>query len=554
MNSTFLNKHKGFILILILGCIPLLDFFHPGLPITHDGQDHVARIANFYQNLTEGNVIPRWAGNLNWGYGHPILMFLYPLPSYLASLFHFVGFSLVDSVKLVFVVTYILSGVCMYLWGRNALGENAGIVSGALYMYAPYRFVDLYVRGAIGEHVAFLFGPIILYGLLKLSESREELPLKKVVFLSLSVAGLLLSHNAVALMFIPIFLVYSLYLIYNSNNKKKLALYYLFSGILGFGISAFFIIPAFFEGKYTLRDIVTSSGEYKNGFVKLQDFILPQWSFGGSQLLSKQVGLLHLTLIILTLVFFKRLKQEKKIFLIYFSLGLILVSMFLMLPYSDFIWQRITILQKFQFPWRLLSPLVMGTSILGALSVYVIKKKKYEAGVVLLICAGLVLLNFPYFHPQGYLYKNDSFFTGIYNGTTDTGESSPRWSVRFMEHKPSSRTQFIDGGGTILEKKRTSTLREYEITSSVKVARVLENTLYFPDWVVYVNNKKVPVEYQDRMYRGLITYYIEQGNSNIRIVFNNTRMRNFSNLISVFSFICMGALLCASFIRVKKHD
>ena len=97
-----------FCFITLISIFPLLDLAHPGLPITHDGQDHVARIANFYANLEEGNIVPRWASNLNWGYGHPILMFLYPLPSYVASIFHFFGFSLVDSVKIVFAAGFFL--------------------------------------------------------------------------------------------------------------------------------------------------------------------------------------------------------------------------------------------------------------------------------------------------------------------------------------------------------------------------------------------------------------------------------------------------------------
>src|SRR5438094_565494 len=99
-----MKRFFGFIVLVVLGFIPLLDLFHPGLPLTHDGRDHVARIANFYLSLSEGVIVPRWAENLNWGYGHPIMMFLYPLPSYFASLFHFLGFSFIDSVKLVFGV------------------------------------------------------------------------------------------------------------------------------------------------------------------------------------------------------------------------------------------------------------------------------------------------------------------------------------------------------------------------------------------------------------------------------------------------------------------
>src|SRR3990167_6148720 len=98
----FFKKNLFPLLILFVSLFALVDLFKPGLPLTHDGQDHVARIANFYQNLAEGNIIPRWAGNLNWGYGHPILQFLYPLPSYIASFFHFIGFGLVNSVKIVF--------------------------------------------------------------------------------------------------------------------------------------------------------------------------------------------------------------------------------------------------------------------------------------------------------------------------------------------------------------------------------------------------------------------------------------------------------------------
>ena len=137
--------------IVLISIVPLLDLFHPGLPQTHDGQDHVARIGNFYQNLSEGNIIPRWAANLNWGYGHPILMFLYPLPSYMASLFHFLGFSLIDSTKIVFGMAFLLSGLTMYLWVQSFLGKNAGIVASVLYMFAPYRFVDLYVEAQLAS-------------------------------------------------------------------------------------------------------------------------------------------------------------------------------------------------------------------------------------------------------------------------------------------------------------------------------------------------------------------------------------------------------------------
>src|SRR3989337_3040768 len=128
-----LKKYFGFIFLFLISLIPLLPLLHPGLPLTHDGQDHVARIASFYQSLAEGNLVPRWAGNLNWGYGTPILMFVYPLPSYVASFFHFLGFSLIDSTKIVFGLGFVLSGFFMYLWIKEIWGKEAGFAAGILY-------------------------------------------------------------------------------------------------------------------------------------------------------------------------------------------------------------------------------------------------------------------------------------------------------------------------------------------------------------------------------------------------------------------------------------
>ncbi len=227
------KKHSShfwvFFCLVALFLLPLFDLFHPGLPITHDGQDHIARIANFYRNISEGTVIPRWAGNLNWGYGHPILMFLYPLPSYTASLFHYFGFSLIDSLKIVFALFYVMSGIGMYLWLKEIMGVKAGVVGSLLYVFAPYRFVDLYVRGAIGEHVAFAFVPFVLYFLTKISGEQRR---RDIIGCAVSFAFLVLSHNAISLMFLPVIAFYILYLSFSSKKLKQFIFVSIFSLLL----------------------------------------------------------------------------------------------------------------------------------------------------------------------------------------------------------------------------------------------------------------------------------------------------------------------------------
>lgn len=525
----------------------MLDLFHPGLPITHDGQDHLARIANFYQNLSEGNIIPRWAGNLNWGFGHPILMFLYPFPSYITSFFHFLGFSLTDSLKLVFGITFIASGIAMYLWTRSFLGELPGIFSGILYMFAPYRFVDLYVRGAIGEHVSFMFLPLILYFLFKLSKKYSYWHL---IGGCLSFSGLFLSHNALSLMFLPFILFYMIYLYFLTHGKPLFALTSATIVLLGLMISSFFLIPAFFEGKYTLRDIVTT-GTYASHFVSFNKFFDSSWSYGGSGYLSVNIGIIHLLGVILFPLFgFKLLKEKKKaqFFFITLTLLYLIFSLFLMLNVSNFLYQSITILQKFQFPWRFMSTVVFTTSILTGFVFLILPLKYVKMSSVIILSILLFLLYKDYYHAKDYLYKPDNFFKAIYNGTTDTGESAPIWSVRFMEKRPNAHMEVIEGKASIYELKRNSTMHSYKVDVKSQNSRLKENTLYFPGWNIYIDGRKRltnDIQFQDPKHRGLMTFYVNQGSHEIKVMFEETKLRFISNIISI-----VGIALLAYFYRL----
>lgn len=537
-------KYFNYTFLLVLISIPpLLTLFHPGLPITHDGQDHVARIANFYASLSEGNIIPRWAGNLNWGYGHPILMFLYPLPSYFASIFHSLGFSLTDSVKAVFGISYVLSALFMLLWLRNFLGKFPALIGAIIYIYAPYRFVDLYVRGAIGEHVAFIFMPAICYFLLMLNKEKK-LRFFYLSGLALSSGGLILSHNAISLMFFPFAGFYTIFLFW--VYKSKFRLIYSIIGILyGFLVSAFFWIPAFMEGKYTLRDIVTEN-EALTRFVNLNDLIYGAWSFGGTGVFSVQLGIVQWAFIILLpLAFYfllKRRREERNniILLVFVSL-FFLSSILIMLHLSKPVWEIITTLQKFQFPWRFLSVSVFFVSILAAIAVFSIKDLKTQRSLFILVLAASVFLTKDYWKAQGFNYKPESFFTEIYESTTDTGESAPIWSIRFMERKPRDTIEVIGGSAEIEKISRNSTSRSYNI-SSEENSTIRENTLYFPGWKVYVDGKESSVEFQDPNNRGLMTFVLPQGSHKVDVKFENTRLRALADTISFISLLGLGML------------
>lgn len=543
----FLRSYWGLLIVIIVSLLPLIPLLHPGLPLTHDGQDHVARIANFYQSLSEGNLIPRWAGNLNWGYGHPILMFLYPASSYSASLFHLIGFPIVESVKIVFGLSFVLSGVFMYLWIREFLGDQAAVVGAVLYNFAPYRFVDLYVRGAIGEHVAFVFVPLVLFFLLKIAKEKRFNRFY-FCFAALSLAGLILAHNAISIIFLPFIFVYAIYLVYiNRTQARELVIQDIGVLILGLSSSAFFLVPAFVEGKYTLRDIVTG-GEALTRFVEFKDILYSVWNFGISGYFSVQLGLFQwIGVIAFPLVLYILKKRKDKGWILYSLVFLyFLGSIFIMLPQSEFIWRIVTTLQKFQFPWRFLSVSVFTSALLGAYLIYIMPNKMNRIAMVFVLILTL-LITYNFWQPKGYLIKPDTFYTGIYNGTTDTGESAPIWSVRFMEKSASASAEVIQGSGTIKEVFRNSTYHKYKTTSVYKI-RFRENTLYFPGWRVYIDGKLYQgVQFQEPANRGIMTFYVLGGTHTIEIKFGDTRLRTLSNYVSLAALLIILGIVLNTF-------
>ncbi|MCX8008884.1 MAG: YfhO family protein, partial [Patescibacteria group bacterium] len=340
------------------------------------------------------------------------------------------------------------------------------------------------------------------------------------------------SHNAVSIMIIPVLLLLFGYFILTIKHKRKFAMHIIFFGLYGAGLSAFFLLPAFFEGKYTLRDIVTK-GEIHQRMVDPLSFVIPVWNYGGGNEFTKHLGFSIFFLFVLS--FFIRKK------ILVFLWAIFFLYLFLMTSPSSFIWERLSILQKFQFPWRLL---VMTTFIGALIGGIVIRGLQKQQRIFLLIALSLLSI-FSTIHmwrPKAYIVYDESFFTGIYKSTTDTGESSPIWSVRFMEFSPNSAIEIAEGKAVVTKVSRTTTSREYLINAETKT-RLVENTLYFPGWEVFVNNRKTDIQFQDPQWRGRMTFWVDEGTHTVRILFRDTKVRMISNIISLVSIGCLFPLL-----------
>ena len=112
------TRLKHYILIIgliIISLVGVKGLFHSGFYTSHDGWHMVARLYYFYQSLQDGQFPPRWGGLLLNKFGYPLFIYSYHLPWWIGSVFMYLGFNIFDAIKGTFILTYVLSGITMYL-------------------------------------------------------------------------------------------------------------------------------------------------------------------------------------------------------------------------------------------------------------------------------------------------------------------------------------------------------------------------------------------------------------------------------------------------------
>src|SRR3989344_5225848 len=401
-------------ILLVLFFPAIWALFVPGFFGASD-DIHIAWLFEMDRSLKSGQMPPRYVPDLSYGFGYPLFNFVFPLPFYVGEAFHLLGLSLVDSIKAVFLLATVLSGVFMYLLMKNLVKTTfLAILGSVLYVYAPYRATDLYIRGAIGEIVAFAFLPLIALSVLRVTE--EKFDKKWLGFGGLAVAGLALSHNITTYMFLPFIFIFGVIrlVFLKSKDIKRL---FSFLGIFLFGllITLYFWLPALLESGLMKYDTVF---DFRDHYPTLKQLITPYFGYGASvpgpyDGLSFFLGYAGVLLPILSLIYliikWRRVEKDKKI--IYgWVVGSFLFIIFLMNYRSTFLWFNLPLLGYFQFPWRFL----IMTSFLTPIFLIVFDDLKFIKSLGLLLIIIVVGVSFSYFKPADFLGRMDNYFLNRY--------------------------------------------------------------------------------------------------------------------------------------------
>lgn len=508
---------KFFVLALIPAIYAALPLFGTRFIPTHDGEYHIIRFWQFFKMLSQGYFFPRWAPDLNSGYGLPLFLFHYPFPNYIGSLFHVLGATFVDSVKLTLALGYLTAMAWCFLWLRKVFGKVPALIGTIICSMVPYWFVDIYVRGSVGEVWALSFVLLTLFSL------EHGLA----VITAIGIAGIILSHNITALIFVPIIILYAWY-------RKKGAL---LSFIAGIGLSTYFWLPALVESRFMVG---LNSVSYADHFVDLFQLIFPSWGTGfsgvgiSSSEMLYQIGIVPL--LIFCISFFMVVRKKALRSIIFPVLCVTIIAIFAMTEYSVSIWRYVPLLGNIQYPWRLLMVPMIATGYLAAMLTSLLPRW---------VMVGLAILaftlSFSYMKPVTYERRDDAHYLSRREFTDGTSSLGNSFSTIWTGWK---KDRFVDR----FEKPDDLTIRvtrntplSYEISANARIDATLSfNILYFPGWKAYIDGKKITISYQAD---GIIHVNMPSGEHTLSVRFEETPLRLLANGISLVSLFSIFAFL-----------
>lgn len=527
-------------LVLLLAFLGVGNLLNAGLPPTHDGEYHVIRFYEFDKVLRSGTLYPRWAQDLNKGYGVPLFNYVYPLPNYIASLFHAFGISFIDAFKLNMFVAALVGAIASYLWVRMFWGELGGIVASVFYTFSPYHFLDIFIRGSVGEVWALALFPLFLWSVTKYIKEKNRF---FVPTGAISLTLIIFSHNILALMFFPFALSYMVLLIYQERkNQKYLILNTLYIILLSLGLSAIFWLPALLERNFVTGLQIHNIEEH---FPELYQLLFPSWGSGFSALdlqnqMSFQMGLANLVAIVTVLIivlFFPSQRKSASVML-WFFLSWFFLLLFFMLKISLPLWKAIPLLSYSQFPWRLLALEILIVSFLAG-NLLVRWKSLYFA---ILFSLFAIFLSIQYAKPAYYLMRDDTYYItkpNFIDGTNTPGDIfNTIWMNRNLRRQK-EKFKIVSGSGEVRVRSIKATSYKVEVSAKQELV-LLVHTAYFPGWQAFTDGKKTSIEVNSD---GLIQFRLEKGIHAVELKFLNTPVRNIATTISFSSLFLLVSLL-----------
>lgn len=546
--GSFLFKREVFLVLLVI----ILSFFSfwrmlkPGIFSMHDF--HIFRLFEYEKCIIDLQIPCRWSPDVSYQYGQPLFNFYGQFPYLVGMVFRSLGLSLLDSLKGIFIISLMGSAISMYFLAKRIWKDNlAGVLSAVIYLYAPYRAVDVYVRGALPEAFAFIFFPVIVLFLYRYITEGKALNLS---LFAIFFSALIITHNLSALMFLFILAPLSACLFWRYRSLKR-GIYLLISGVIISGLVAFYILPVVFENQFvTLGKTTSDYFDFHNHYVTLNQLLISgYWDYGGSawgddDRVSLAIGYMQwvLPLVVLLYILINKfilskwsLGFKEQLFFVFLVLGWLML--FLTHNKSTFLWELFLPLKYIQFPWRFLGLGIFSFSLACGYLIILVNKFRFKVYVLSATLCLVIALNLGYFFEDLWFEISDKEqLSGSRFEQLISSSAYDYWPIYgkvLPKDKAFANPHFIAGEGAAVKIEKRSNEVFYRGSVESSSATIKLPQVYFPGWEARVNGRKTDIAYEEEM--GLILINIPKGNFDLLLIFKDTPVRILGNYISLIS-------------------
>ena len=477
---------------ILLGIVVLLELIAPFFAKSYgvDGLSQLNLIGEFTGLVNRGVFLPRWAPDGVFGFGIGSFYFYPPVAFYLSSIVRFVTGS--GNVQFLYQMTGLIATVLSFFAARPLLrylgASRYSMNLGALlYAIAPFRIAEIYSRSSISSHVAYIFVPLVWYGLAAIVRSNDADRAKSILVLGISSA--LLALSSIPLTLATALCVAIAALAVWREIRVKTILDLALAALLAMGISAFHFSAVLSAKPYAqLSDLTVINPE----------FILHDLRHGTNMPAIYHIGLLYLCWVFLCIGYWNYRKGKDKFSSSERLLSRIAVPIgaFIALleipPLSHFLWGTVQPFMLIQGCWRFYIHFVlMGTVIVAIAATPGMKKvARAVCWVVIVGAIGPVLLIIFNLH----LYSHGNGPGG------DPTEYLPIYTIHaqtvgyqtLKEHASDPEILTDLQTNERIELVAPNPTSQNVIASLNNAHLVTFHRFYWPFWHLYVNGNEIP--------------------------------------------------------------
>jgi 4-amino-4-deoxy-L-arabinose transferase-like glycosyltransferase len=351
--------------LAILVTLPILLF---GVPRGNDLPQHYQFAVTFRNSFNHGEIYPSWSPDVNAGFGDAGVRFYPPLAYYVLELFEVVFGNWLYATAATVCLLFFTGGVGVYFWCREWFGHNSSLIAGLVYTLAPYHVNEIYNAFTFAE---FAGAAMLPFCFLFATRVCMRNTLSDCLGLTLSLALLVLTNLPLAIIGSISLFAYTLVFI---CQQRSVGTVVSLTGSVAFGmlLSAFYWVKVVSELPYIshlAQDFTSLNYDFRNNFV---------WSFfysSAEQYSERSLAFVDLMLLItlgmtipcgVAFYLYSRKEDRRSLAGV---LAVLLLGVFFATPISVFVWERIDLLQRIQFPWRWMAILSLASCVIVAAGV-----------------------------------------------------------------------------------------------------------------------------------------------------------------------------------------